>query len=163
MSASRRILLISGIALALWGMAFGLYYALFAEHQALDGIGGALSRGFSDAATGDLISSRMSLQNCADAQFDYVRSVDVHSHWIGLAMLLIVFGFSFDRVTFDESRKLVLAWMLTIGSAFFPAGVILQTLDRSVLPQLIAALGAGLVISALGAIAFGFTRLEKKQ
>jgi hypothetical protein len=162
-SASRRILLISGITLALWGMAFGLYYALFAEHQALDKIGGALSQGFTNAAGGDLIASRMSLQNYADAQFDYVRSVDVHSHWIGLAMLLIVFGFSFDRLKFDESRKLVLAWLLTIGSASFPAGVILQTLDRGVIPQSIAALGVVLVIFALGAIAIGFARSEKKQ
>jgi hypothetical protein len=39
MSASRKLLIISGVVLAIWGMSFGLYYALFVEHQALDEIG----------------------------------------------------------------------------------------------------------------------------
>src|SRR5262249_101523 len=31
MSAARRILIVGGLALALWGMAYGLWYAVFAE------------------------------------------------------------------------------------------------------------------------------------
>ena len=89
------------------------------------------------------------LQTYADAQYDYVRSVDVHSHWIGLAMLLIVFGVVFDRFSFPESRGMLLALMLVVGSVTFPLGVLLQTLDRGFLPQAVAAFGAGLVIIAL--------------
>ncbi|HSB09543.1 MAG TPA: hypothetical protein VLM38_08670 [Blastocatellia bacterium] len=161
MSGSRRLLITGGVALAVWGMGFGLYYALFAEHQTLDKIGGSLAASFRDAAAGDLIGSRASLQTYADTQFDYVRSVDVHSHWIGLAMLLIVFGVAFDRIRLDESRKLLLAWSLVVGSVTFPLGVILQTLDRGIMPQAIAAVGAGLVIIALAAIAPGFARTER--
>ena len=51
MSLARRILIIGGIALALWGMAHGLWYAVFAEHQALDTIGASLSSAFANAAT----------------------------------------------------------------------------------------------------------------
>lgn len=161
MSGSRRLLIISGLVLAIWGMSFGLYYALFVEHQALDKIGGSLASGFTQGAKGDLIEARASLQTYADTQFDYVRSVDVHSHWIGLAMLLIVFGVAFDRVGFTEARRLLLAWLLVVGAVTFPLGVILQTLDRGIIPQAVAAIGAGLVIIALAAIALGFARSER--
>jgi len=162
-SGSRKILIISGVALALWGMGFGLYYALFVEHQTLDKIGGSLATSFADAASGDMLASRTALQSYADTQFDYVRSVDVHSHWIGLAMLLIVFGVAFDRVRFHEKRKLLLASSLVTGSVAFPLGVILQTLDRGIIPQTVAAIGAALVIIALAIIALGFARTEKNQ
>ena len=163
MSGSRRILIISGVALAIWGMTFGLHYAVLVEHQTLDKIGGSLAASFQHAAEGDLIASRASLQTYADAQFDYVRSVDVHSHWIGLAMLLIVFGVAFDGVGLGESWKLVLAWSLIIGSVTFPFGVVLQTFDRGIVPRAIAAFGAGLVIISLAAIAIGFARKERNR
>jgi hypothetical protein len=161
MSGSRKLLLISGLLLALWGMSFGLYYALFVEHQALDKLGGALATSFTDGAKGDLIAARASLQTYSETQFDYVRSVDVHSHWIGFAMLLIVFGVAFDRLGLKESRRLLLARLLVAGSVTFPLGVILQTLDRGIIPRAVAALGAGLVIIALAAIALGFARTER--
>jgi hypothetical protein len=161
MSGPRKLLIISGLTLALWGMSFGLYYALLAEHQALDKIGRSLAESFTHGAEGDLFLSRASLQTYADAQYDYVRSVDVHSHWIGLAMLLIVFGVVFDRVSFPESRRMLLAWMLVAGSVTFPLGVVLQTLDRGFIPQAIAAVGAGLVIIALAAIVPGLARIER--
>lgn len=161
MSGSRKLLLSSGALLAVWGMSFGLYYALFVEHQTLDKIGGSLATGFTRAAESDLIASSASLQAYADTQFDYVRFVDVHSHWIGLAMLLMVFGVAFDRVSFNESRRMLLAWLLVIGSVTFPLGVFLQTVDRGIIPQAVAASGAGLVIVALAAIALGFAREER--
>jgi hypothetical protein len=161
MRGSRKVLVVSGVVIAIWGMSFGLYYALFAEHQALDKIGASLAMGFTHGANGDLIEAGASLQEYADTQFDYVRSVDVHSHWIGLAMLLIVFGLAFDRVSLTERVKLLLAWLLVVGSVTFPLGVILQTLDRGIIPQAVAALGASLVIIALAAVALGFARSER--
>jgi hypothetical protein len=161
MNGSRKLLIISGVVLAIWGMSFGLYYALFVEHQALEQIGGSLATGFAQGAQGDLTEARASLQTYADTQFDYVRSVDVHSHWIGLAMLLIVFGLAFDRVGLTERRRVLVAWSLIIGSVTFPLGVILQTLDRGIIPQAVAAIGAVLVITALAAIALGFARSER--
>lgn len=161
MSTPRRLLIITGVTLAIWGMSFGLYYALFVEHQALDKIGGSLAGGFSEAANGDLLAARASLQVYADTQFDYVRSVDVHSHWIGLAMMLIVFGIVFDRLSFTETHRLLLAWLLCVGSVIFPLGVILQTLDRGIMPQAVAALGSAMVIIALAVVALGFARREK--
>jgi hypothetical protein len=161
MNGSRKVLIISGMLLAIWGMGFGLYFALFVEHQMLDKLGGSLAASFTDGAKSDLIAARASLQTYSETQFDYVRSVDVHSHWIGFAMLLIVFGAAFNRLGFRESRRLLLAWLLVAGSVTFPLGVELQTLDRGIIPRAVAALGAGLVIIALGAIALGFARRER--
>ena len=161
MSGSRKLLIISGVVLAIWGMSFGLFYALFVEHQALEKVGRSLATGFTQGAQGDLVEARASLQTYADTQFDYVRSVDVHSHWLGLAMLLIVFGVAFDRVGLTERRRMLVAWSLIIGSVTFPGGVILQMLDRGIIPQAVAAIGAVLVITALAAIALGFARSER--
>ncbi|MFY9571714.1 MAG: hypothetical protein WAV20_09980 [Blastocatellia bacterium] len=161
MSGSRKLLIVSGVSLAIWGMSFGLYYALFVEHQTLDKIGSSLTTSFTHGAKGDLIEAHEALQIYADTQFDYVRSVDVHSHWAGLAMLLIVFGVAFDRVAIDEKRRLLLASALVVGSITFPLGVILQTLDRGIFPQALAAVGAGMVIIALAAIALSLARAER--
>jgi len=53
------------------------------------------------------------------------------------------------------------AWSLVAGSVVFPLGVILQTIERGVIAQAVAALGALMVIIALGAIALGFARAER--
>src|ERR1700723_4403705 len=45
-----RLLVIGGLLLAVWGMTYGLYYAVFVEHQTLDTIGGSLAGAFVHAA-----------------------------------------------------------------------------------------------------------------
>ncbi len=161
MSRARRTLIVGGLLLTLWGMSYGLYYALFDEHQALERIGGALATGFSHAADQQMDKAHAALDDYAAAKFEYVREVDVHSHWSGLALLLILLGVMFDQVAIEERRRFYLAVMLVVGSALFPLGVILQTLDRGVVPQVVAVLGSGLVTLALGAVAVGFARFGK--
>jgi hypothetical protein len=156
------MLMVSGVVIALWGMSFGLYYALFVEHQTLERIGSALAQSFIDGARGDLLLSRESLQTHADARFNYVRSVDVHSHWIGLAMLLILLGVVFDRAAIARTRRALTALLLVLGSIAFPLGVMLQTLDRGFLPQTITAVGAGLVIVGLAGVLPGIARIERE-
>src|ERR1700687_5934739 len=98
MSGSRRLLIVGGIALALWGMAYGLWDAVFAEHQALNGIGASLATAFDAAASRNHGAAEIAFRNYKEAKYIYDRQVDVHWHWIGLAMLLIVVGDCFDRV-----------------------------------------------------------------
>jgi hypothetical protein len=158
MSVARRLLLIAGIALALWGMGYGLWYAVFAEHQALDGIGSSLAAGFVAAAERKPASAEAALVKYREAKYIYDRQVDVHSHWIGLAMLLIVLGLSFDRVTFSDRLKLILALGLFLGAVLFPLGVLLQTMSHGSLPRAIAIAGSALVIASLAGIAAGLGR-----
>jgi hypothetical protein len=158
MSAARRVLLIGGIALALWGMGYGLWYAVFAEHQALDGIGSSLATGFAAAAERNPGSTEAALVKYREAKYVYDRQVDVHSHWIGLAMLLIVLGIGFDRVSFSDRLKLLLGLGLFLGAVLFPLGVLLQTMSHGGLPRAIAVAGSVLVIGSLAGIAVGLGR-----
>jgi hypothetical protein len=160
--SSRRLLLFGGISLAILGMSYGLWYAVIAEHQALDGIGYSLSSGFQAAAERNSVGAENSLLSYREAKYVYDRQVDVHGHWIGLAMLLIVLAIGFDHVGVPEKIKQLLAWALLIGSALFPLGVLMQTWSHGPLPRAIAILGSGLLITALAGVVLGLMRRQSE-
>lgn len=163
MSRSRKILIVGGLALVLWGMGYGLFYAVFVEHQTLDQLGGSLATAFAKAAERKMPESRAALGAYADTNFAYVRQVDVHSHWIGLGMLLIVLGVAFERVAFDERKRFYLAIALFLGAAVFPIGVMLETVNRGPGPKAVAILGSGLILLALAATSLGFARANAQR
>jgi hypothetical protein len=158
MSGARKLLIFGGIALAAVGMLYGLHYAVFVEHQTLDRMGGSLASAFTNAAERDWDDSQLALVTYRETKYDYVRQVDLHSHWIGLAMLMIVLGVVFDDVAFGERTRFGIALALLVGSIVFPLGVILQTVRMAPLGSALAIVGSGLVIAALGATAVGFMR-----
>ena len=102
--------------------------------------------------------SQAALDAYAEAKYVYTRQVDVHSHWIGLGLLLIVLGAAFERVAFGDRLRSLLALSLLVGAAIFPLGVILQIYDHGPAPRAMAILGSGLVIAALSGVALGFAR-----
>jgi hypothetical protein len=158
MISPARLLILGGLALAIVGMSYGLYFAVFVEHQTLDTIGGSLATSFVRAAERKLPESQAALDAYAETKYVYTRQVDVHSHWIGLGMLLIVLGAAFERVSFGDRVRFLLALALLGGSSIFPLGVILQTFDHGPAPRAIAIVGSGLIIAALSAVALGFAR-----
>src|SRR2546428_10000836 len=127
MNRARKVLIFGGLALAAFGMLYGLHYAVFIEHQTLDRMGGSLASAFVQAADRHWEQSEGALTSYSETKYDYVRQVDVHSHWIGLAMLMIVLGVVFEEVAFPEQVRFWIALVLLIGSVVFPLGVILQT------------------------------------
>jgi hypothetical protein len=161
MNSSRKLLILSGLALAIFGMAYGLHYAVFVEHQTLDQMGGSLNHAFASSAVRDLPQANHSLDEYAQRRFVYLRQVDAHSHWIGLAMLLLALGLVFDRVGFSARIRSLLAATLVLGCAIFPLGVLLETLDSGKIPQAIAVAGSALIIVSLAAIAAGFWRARQ--
>jgi hypothetical protein len=156
MSGTRKLLIAGGLALALWGMGYGLYYAVFVEHQTLDRIGSSLAGGFTLAAGRDLPGARAALEDFAAASYVYVRQVDAHGHWIGLSMLLILFGAVFHLVNFSERVKFWLSVGLESGAIVFPLGVLLETANRGWGPKLVAILGSAILTLALLCVAVGF-------
>ena len=158
MTRSGRVLVIGGLLLAVWGMTYGLYYAVFVEHQTLDTIGGSLADAFVHAAEQASQQSQTSMQAYASANYIYVRQVDAHGHWIGLGLLLVVLGIAFNRVGFSESARLALASALIAGAILFPLGVLLETMIQGPIPKAVAVLGSALVIASLAAIALGFSK-----
>lgn len=163
MSRPRKLLLVGGLVLTLWGMSYGLYYALFDEHQTLVQMGDRLAASFAAAADKQMSDAHTALDAYAATRFEYIREVDVHSHWSGLALLLVLLGVIFDQAGFAERTRFYLAAMLVTGSTLFPLGVILQTVNRGVLPQALAVAGAGLLILALSGVAVGFARRDPQE
>jgi hypothetical protein len=159
MTGSSRLLIIGGLALAAFGMLYGLHFAVFVEHQTLDQLGGSLTQAFQHAADRHPAQSQAALDAYRETKYDYVRQVDAHSHWIGLAMLMIVLGVLFERVNFSEGARQSIALSLLVGSAVFPLSVILQTYhhDAMVLKTLAVA-SSGLIIVGMAATAWGFAR-----
>ena len=156
MSTAQKMLIFGGLTLATFGMFYGLYYALFVEHQSLDRMGSSLTAAFVHAAEGNLPQAQSSIDAYASTKYDYVRQVDVHSHWIGLGMLRLLMGAIFDRVTFSLQMKAWIAAALVAGAFIFPFGVLLQTLSHGALFAAAAAvLGSALVTVALGVAAWG--------
>lgn len=158
MIGARKLLILGGLALVIVGMSYGLYFAVFVEHQTLDTIGDSLASSFVRAAERKMPEAQAALDTYAETKYVYTRQVDVHSHWIGLGMLLIVLGAAFERVAFGDRLRFLLALALLAGAAIFPLGVILQTYDHGPAPRAIAIVGSGLVIAALGCIVIGFAR-----
>jgi hypothetical protein len=159
MTGSRKVLVLGGLALAAVGMLYGLQYALFSEHQTLDQMGGSLAQSFAAAAERNPAQSQAALERYGETKYNYVREVDAHSHWIGLAMLMMVLGVVFDGVHFKEGTRQIIASSLLAGSILFPLAVILQTHQHgALLLKALAIVGSGLVIAALMAAAWGFVR-----
>jgi hypothetical protein len=163
MSPSRKILIFGGLALAAFGMLYGLHYAVFVEHQTLDRMGGLLTQGFEAVAKGNIRQAHAAVQAYGGSKYNYVRQVDAHSHWIGLAMLMIVFGATFDKVAFSEKLRRWLAMSLLAGSILFPFGVLLQTATHGgVFASSLAVIGSAMVTVSLAGVAIGFARQRNK-
>lgn len=158
MSRSRILLIAGGLALAVWGMSYGLWYAVMAEHQTLDGMGTALAIAFARGASRDSSAAVSALRAYAAAQFRYTRQVDAHSHWIGLAMLLIFLGLVFDNLRLGERARLWTASALLVGAFLFPGGVLLQTAITGATASLLAVVGAAAVTIALIVVIVGLVR-----
>jgi hypothetical protein len=158
MSNARKLLLAGGTILAAFGMLYGLHYAVLVEHQTLDRMGGSLASAFVHAAERRMPEAQGALDVYARTKYDYVRQVDVHSHWIGLGMLMIVLGVVFDEVAFGDRARFWIGLALLAGSVAFPLGVILQTANGGMVASALAVAGSVLVIAALGAAVVGFAR-----
>jgi len=161
MSQARKFLVLGGIFLAALGMVYGLHYAVFVEHQTLDRMGGSLASAFTHAAERRWDDSQLALIAYRETKYDYVRQVDVHSHWIGLAMLMIILGVVFDEVAFGERARSAIVVAMLIGSIVFPLGVILQTARMAQLGSALAIAGSALIIVALAATAVGFIKRDR--
>jgi len=159
MSGARKLLVFGGISLAVFGMLYGLHYAIFVEHQTLDRMGGSLAQAFVRAAEGNVPELDRAVDKYASTKYNYVRQVDVHSHWIGLAMLMIVLGVALDGAALEERLQTWIAVALLTGSLVFPLGVMLQTISHGAFwASMLAILGSGLVTVSLAVLAWGFIR-----
>jgi hypothetical protein len=156
-STARRVLLLGGIALAIVGMCHGTWYAVFAEHQALDRIGESLANAFTLASERNVAQVTTALAEYRNAKYAHERQVDAHGHWIGLAMLLIVLGMAFDHVALAQKQKLALAIGLLAGATLFPLTVLLQVFSHGSVPRVLTVASSALMITTLAITALGLS------
>ena len=157
-NTSTKILLIGGFALCLLAMSYGLYYALFDEHQTLSAMGYNLANSFAQAATGDLTAARESIAVFATVSAEYRREIHAHTHWGTLSLLLILMGLFFNRVGFSECKRIAIASVLSVGAVIFPLGVLLQSYPVGIIAKLLSISGTLALIVGFAAVLIGLLR-----
>lgn len=161
MKRSSYALAVAGLALSVWAMSYGFYYAVWVEHQTIEHIGASLAGAFQHAATREMALSRADLAAYARAKYIYTREVDAHSHWIGLAMVVLALAGLWDRLAFSESARGWIAGALIAGACGFPLGVLLQNYLPVPVGQGISVAASALLIIAFSLVALGFAREPK--
>ncbi len=150
MNRAQRILILSGLALIAFTMAYGVAYALFDEHQTLVGMGTQMATGFMEASGGNMDAAYAALDSYGALTLEYRNEVHSHGHWGMLSLILIVLGLSFDRLALAEKHCVLLACLLAASATLFPLGVLLQIGPAAGVGKILAVGGSiGMVLGLL--------------
>jgi hypothetical protein len=153
MTTPQRILILTGIALIAFTMAFGVAYALFDEHQTLVGMGTQMAAGFMEASGGDMEAAYTALDSYGALSQEYRNEVHSHGHWGMLSLIIIVLGLTFDRMALGEKQGLLVACVLALSATLFPLGVLLQIGPAAGIGKVFSIAGSmGMVFGLLGAV-----------
>jgi hypothetical protein len=163
MTTPQRILILTGIALIVCTMAFGVGYALFDEHQTLVGMGMQMASGFMEASGGDMEAAYTALDSYGAISQEYRNEVHSHGHWGMLSLILIVLGLTFDRMALGEKQGLLVASVLALSATLFPLGVLLQIGPAAGIGKVFSIAGSmGMVFGLLGAV-YGLLKARPGQ
>jgi len=153
-----RILILTGLAMIALTMFFGLWYAVFDEHQTLVGMIVAMMNGFLEAARGNLPEAYGAMEEYGRISKEYRREVHFHGHWGFLSLILILYGLVAHTMHFSQRARVRVAACLAASAALFPFGVLLQIGPMDWLGKIFAVLGSiGLVLSMF-AVVIGLLR-----
>src|SRR3984893_6891812 len=123
--SARRLLVLGGIGLILFGMVFGDIFAVFVLHQNAARVGASLASAAHAALAGDSSSVRASFQDVGSFLENRGTKVDTHVHMIDFGYLALLLAILQPWVAFKESTKQRLAWLFLAGAALLPLGVFL--------------------------------------
>jgi hypothetical protein len=146
---------VGGLVLVLAGLIFGVYYAIFDEHQTLVAMGTAFAQSFFEAAGGNEAGVTENIEIFRANSYEYMREVSVHAHIIELGTLALIVPLFSHRIGWSDGRKLLIARLFIAGSLVFCLGVFSQIFVLSVLTQALAVIGSGLVIVCVGVLVLG--------
>ncbi len=155
MSQGSRLLISGGLLMVLLGMGFGLWYALYDEHQTLGGMGAALASAMERAAAGEQQEALMALERFTTLRFEYVRDVHAHSHWSSLGLLLILLGCAGAGLRYRRTTSLGLVLLLLYGAVAFPLGVMMQPLQAGAIAAFLSISGSLALVSGFAFYAWG--------
>jgi len=155
MSGCQRLLIVAGLTLVTAGLLFGFVYGFVVEHGTLLVLKEAYGASLRNAAAGDWEASRFAFASGRFANYILVRAVDVHTHLIKMATLVLLLGLLWPLI---RSRASSRAAAFVLGAVLFPAGVFAEIYTTSIMAKGLAALGAGIAILSLAAIFRGLLR-----
>ena len=158
MTSANKTYIVGGLGLVLAGLIFGVYYAIFDEHQTLVAMGMAFAQSFFEAAGGNETGVAENIEILRANSYEYMREVSVHAHIIELGTLALIVPLFSHRIGWDDGRKLLIARLFIAGSLVFCLGVFSQIFVLSVLTQALAVIGSGLVILCVGVLVVGLFR-----
>lgn len=151
----QRSLAVGALWLMLLGSAGGLLHGLATRHETLLQLREHHQSAFSLAGQGQVDAARSALQQGMHDNFRYVRVIDAHTHVIKLASLALMLSFIAPLLPLAHGRRRTLAAAFLAGTVLFPGGVLMQIWHPGIPFQAVAALGAVLVIAAMGTMVHG--------
>ncbi|MBT4521657.1 MAG: hypothetical protein HOC23_16785 [Halieaceae bacterium] len=161
MTAAQRVLIITALGLIGLTMSYGVWYALFDEHQTLTDMGMSMAMGFVEAARQDLPAAMSSLDTYAAVSTEYRNEVHAHGHWGMLALVLLVLGLVYEQLQLSETGGLRLAWLLAISSTCFPLGILIQNSALQTLGQWLASAGSLGMLLGLAIVVLALIRARR--
>ena len=158
MKSPEKVLLGGGLLLLVAGLLFGAGYGYVVQHQTLLVLRESYRDLLASSAAGDAAGAQAALAQAQRMNYAYVRAVDVHTHMIKLASVVLLVGLMYPLVALSDTARRRLAILFLAGSWLFPAGVFTEIFSHRLLPQALAAGGALLVVASLAGIVLGLWR-----
>ncbi|HSA93319.1 MAG TPA: hypothetical protein VLE48_09940 [Terriglobales bacterium] len=158
MKSPEKVLLGGGMLLLVAGLLFGAAYGYLVEHQPLLVLRESYRDLLASSAAGDVAGAQAALTQAQRMNYAYVRAVDVHTHTLKLANVILLVGLFYPMVALSEVMRRRLAILFVAASWLFPAGVFAEIFSPGILPQALAAAGAALAVASLAGIVLGLWR-----
>jgi len=158
MNSPEKTLLTGGMLLLVAGLLFGAVYGYLVQHETLLVLRESYRTLLAASAAGDQSATQAALERARRMNYVYVRAVDVHTHLIKMASVVLLIGLVYPMVAFSERARRALAALFLAGAWLFPLGVFAEIFWQGLLPQMLAAAGASAAIAALAGIVGGLYR-----
>lgn len=155
MTTPQRWMILGGLAVFLLGLGFGVVHTFLVDHETLLRVKEDYRSAFMAAAEGKDGEAQVALEEAKTANYNFVRSIDTHTHLLKMASVVILIGLILPLVSWTEKTKLALALALLGSAVIFPLGVFGEIFSHSLFPQAVAAGGALLAIGSFSLILFG--------
>ena len=123
--SARRLLTLAGIGMILAGMIFGDIFAVFVLHQNAARVGSSLAAAVHAAEAGDPAAVASHFSSTGAFLENRGTKVDTHVHLIAFGYLALLLALVQPWVSFAESTRRRLAWLLVFGGILLPVGVFL--------------------------------------
>ncbi len=161
MDRYQKPVVIAGLALIVAGLLFGLAFAYAMDHQARLVAADAYQPVFELLGENTATDWR-GLQDKINAQsLTHASAITFHAHSINMGVLLIIVGLLVPLLARGQGSGAALVVGFVVAACLYPAGLLLIALKLTFVGEVVAALGAGLVIAVFALLFLKFSAALK--